>query len=179
MRPSSYLLSISMLKMSSQPSRAERAHRQPDTLHREGTFKIFNRDAVLNFTPLTWEPQLSFSLSWHMEASGMARELYGGICVCGMGRAMAILCVESPGKALCCQSLNFSPSFNRCSALSFQQEELKHWPDGRPLSTPLYHTDRPTGCKLTHGGICKNPYTHILMQHMHKSEFITAHDCYQ
>lgn len=47
--------------LSAEPSRV--VHRQPDTLHREGTFKIFNRDAVLNFTPLTWEPQLSFSLA--------------------------------------------------------------------------------------------------------------------
>lgn len=62
--------------LSAEPSRA--AHHQPDTLHREGTFKIFNRDAVLNFTPLTWEPQLSFSLllplNRHTKANGTARE---------------------------------------------------------------------------------------------------------
>lgn len=88
--------------LSAESSRA--AHRQPDTLHREGTFKIFNREAVLNFTPLTWEPQLSFSLA--ASQSAHEGERYGKrtkpgtyVCVCGTDIAMPILCVESSGNA--------------------------------------------------------------------------------
>lgn len=89
--------------LSAESSRA--AHRQPDTLHREGTFKIFNRDAVLNFTPLTWEPQLSFSLAASQsahEGRTVRQESEAWdicVCVCGTDIAMPILCVESSGNA--------------------------------------------------------------------------------
>lgn len=93
--------------LSAKPSRAP--HRQPDTLHREGTFKIFNRDGVLNFIPLTWEPQLSFSLA--ASQSGHGGERYGKrakpghMCVRNTGRAMPILCGESPGIAFLSRSV--------------------------------------------------------------------------
>jgi len=145
--------------LSAKPSRAP--HRQPDTLHREGTFKIFNRDGVLNFIPLTWEPQLSFSLAASPSAHGGERygkrAEPGHICVCaahGQRHADTLWRISRDRfpLSLRCQSLNFSPSFNRCSGLSFPQEGMKRWPDGQPLSTPLNHTDRPTGCKLTRRG---------------------------
>lgn len=167
--------------LSAKLSRA--AHRQPDTLHREGTFKIFNRDAVLNFIPLTWEPQLSFSLAASQSAHGGERygkkakptDQPGHMCVRHRQSHADTLwrisreCFLSLG----CQSLNFNPSLNRCSGLSFQQEGLKHWPDGQPLSTPLNHTDRLTGCKLTRRGRRTDPYTHSICAQ------IAAHEYHQ
>ncbi len=171
MRPSSYFLSISILKMSSQASRV--VHHQPDTLHREGTFKIFNRDTVLNFTPLTWEPQLSFSATASQSAHEGKR--YGkrakpGTYVCAARTQPRRYSVSNLQGTLRCQSLNFSPSFNRCSGLSIQQEELKHWPDGQPQSTPQNHTDRPTGCKLTRTDLD----THRICTRVHRSQHMNT-----